>query len=113
MAKREIVKALAVEFGLPEPTAKRVVQFILNQLVGFLESERRVAASELGQYALVKKVQSPPKKTAARLKSKLGDEGVAEARRLQQQHTPGVIIYAAETYPTSFEKGSELFLGDF
>lgn len=99
MTKREIVKALAVEFGLAEPTAKRAVQFVLNQIMESIESERRVAVSETGRYAPVEKVKSLHNKTAARLKSKLGDEGVAEARRLQEQHTPKVIRYAFVTLP--------------
>ncbi len=110
MMKREIVKALAVKFGMDEPTAKRVVEFVFTQLTEAVESDRRALVSELG---LVEKFRSSRKKITAKLKSKIGKEGVAEARRLQQQHTPGVIIYAAETYPTSFEKGGELFLGDF
>ena len=99
MTKRDIVKALAVDFGMDEPTAKRVVQFVLNQIVNSLESDGRIAVSELGQYAPVQKGKSPHKKTAARLKSKIGDEGVAEARRLQEQHTPDVIRYAFVTLP--------------
>ncbi len=99
MTKREIVKALAVEFGMEELTAKQVVQFTLNQIVKSLESEGRIAVSELSHYAPVQKRESPHKKTAARLKAKIGDEGAAEARRLQQQHTPDVIRYAFVTLP--------------
>ncbi len=100
MAKQEIVKALAVEFGMEEPTSKRVVQFVLDQIVRSLELEGRVAVSEVSELGFVEEVKSKHKTTAARLKSKLGDEGVAEARRLQQQHTPDVIRYASLTLPT-------------
>ncbi len=110
MLKREIVKALAVKFGMDEPTAKRVVEFMFTQITEAFALDRLAAMSELG---LVEKFRSSRKSMAAKLKSKIGREGVAEARRLQQQHTPGVIIYAAETYPTSFEKGGELLLGEF
>ena len=99
MTKRDIVKALAVDFGMDQPIAKRVVQYVLNQIVKSLESEGRIAVSEPGHYAPVQKGKSPHKKTAARLKSKIGDEGVAEARRLQEQHTPDVIRYAFVTLP--------------
>ena len=99
MTKQEIVKALAVEFGMEETTAKRVVQFVLNQIVKSLESEGRVAASETGQYTPVQMPENLHKKTAARLMSMIGDEGVAEARRLQQQHSPNVIRYAFVTLP--------------
>ncbi len=99
MTKQEIVKTLAVEFGMEETTAKRVVQFVLNQIVKFLESEGRVVASETGQYTPVQMPKNLHKKTAARLMSMIGDEGVAEAKRLQQQHTPNVIRYAFETLP--------------
>ncbi|MCZ6655327.1 MAG: HU family DNA-binding protein [Planctomycetota bacterium] len=99
MAKREIVKALAVEFGMDEPTAKRVVQFVLEQIVKSLKSEGRIPITALGHYAPVQKSKSPHKTTAARLKSKIGDEGVAEARRLQEQHTPDVIRYTFAMLP--------------
>ncbi len=106
MAKQEIVKALAVEFGMEEPTSKRVVQFVLDQIVASMASEGRLVEIGIGHYDPVEKVKRLAEakfqhaKTAGRLKSKLGDEGVAEAKRLQQQHTPDVIRYAFLTLPT-------------
>jgi len=99
MKKREIVKALAIELDLAEPAAKRAVQFVLDQVMASLKSDGRVAVSELGQYAPLEKVKSLHKKTAARLKSEIGEEAVAEARRLQEQHTSSVIRYAFVTLP--------------
>ncbi len=45
MMKREIVKALAVKFGMDEPTTKRVVQFIFAQIVESFTSDRVDAIS--------------------------------------------------------------------
>ena len=106
MTKRDILKALAVEFDLAEPVAKRVVQFVLDQIVESLVLDKHVAVSEID---LVEKFKSHYQKTAARLKSKIGDEGVAEARRLQEQHTPDVIRYAFVTLaPPSARPGPPL-----
>ncbi len=73
MLKRETVKALAVKFGMDEPTAKRVVEFVFTQITEAFASDL-AAMSELG---LVEKFRSLRKTATAKLKSKIGKEGVA------------------------------------